>query len=452
MNSQVKNEQRKKYFQTINKAVFFLFVSAANAETKPYIVPSPPNILEQRIELVEPEGTLSLTAALSLALLHNPALQSYAWDIRIADVKTLRAGLLPNPELTVEAENFLGSGQLEDFDQTETTVSISQLFELGGKRTKRKALAMSQRDLAIWDFETHRMDVIYQVARQYINVLANQARLTLAIETMAVAEEIYNSSVESVKAGMVSPLEQGKSRVELAKARLHKAKVFSELTSNRQNLAAVWGSETPLFKQVNGDLQAVQPVPELLFLLARLKDNPDLARWSAEIERYRKAIDLAKAQKIPNITFVAGGRHFAEGDDFAVVAEVSAPLFIFDTQQTGVDEAEMVLSQSLQKHRAAKIAIRAALLESYQQLQMSEVVIKVIQQDVLPSAKDVLNAAKIAHQLGEIGSLDLLDAQRTFFQTGNQHLDALTTFQLNVAKIERLIGGALNASSNKISE
>lgn len=452
VNLQVKNNQNKKYFQAINSFVFCLFVSSASAESKPYIVPSPPDMLKQRVELVEPQGLLTLTEALSLALLHNPTLQSFAWDIRIADVKTLRAGLLPNPELSLEGENFLGSRQLEDFDQTETTFSISQLFQLGGKRAKREALAMTERDLALWDYEARRMDIIYQVATCYIHVLANQARLKLAIETTAIAEEIYDTSVARVEAGMVSPLEQGKSRVELAKARLHKATVASELQIKKQNLAAVWGSVTPLFKKVIGDLSSVQTVPELPTLLSRLSNNPDLARWSAEIERYRKAIALAKAQKIPDITFMAGGRHFAEKDDFAVVAGISAPLFIFDTKQTGVDEAQMILTQAMQKQRAAKVAIRSELIESYQQLTLSQVGIKVIREDVLPSANQVLKAAKIAYRLGEIGSLDLLDAQRTSFQSGNQHLEALADFQLNVAKIERLIGGALSPLADKITE
>ena len=139
VNPQEKINPFKKYLWPLSGLVCFLFQSAVLAETKPYAIPSPPNMLEQRVELVEPQGALSLTEALSLALLHNPTLQEFAWGIRISDVKTLRAGLLPNPELDVEAENFLGSGQQRDFDQTETTVAISQLFELGGKRAKERA-------------------------------------------------------------------------------------------------------------------------------------------------------------------------------------------------------------------------------------------------------------------------------------------------------------------------
>jgi outer membrane protein, heavy metal efflux system len=443
VNSQAKIIHLKKSIFHFSSIVFCLFLPTVNADPETYTVPPPPNILEQRVQLVEPQGTLSITEALSLALLHNPTLQEFAWDIRIGDVKTLRAGLLPNPELGIEVENFLGSGQQQNFEKTETTLSFSQLFELGGKRSKRKSLANTERDLAIWDYESKRMDVIAQVAARYIDVLANQARLKLANETTSLAEEIYNTVVARVKAGKVSPLEQSKSRVELAKARLSKAKVLRELVSRKQNLGTLWGSLNPLFSNVSGDLDSVQTVPEFSMLLSRLDNNPDLARWSAEIERYQKAISLAKANKIPDLTIMAGTRHFAVNDDFAAVAGVSVPLFIFDNKQTGVDEANMILTQAMQRRQAVRIAIRSALVDNYQQLQMSQVEIEAFREEVLPSARDALKAAKVAYRLGKIGSLDLLDSQRTLFQSNSQYLEALAAFHLNVGKIERLIGGAL---------
>lgn len=450
--NKLKSAQFRRCFPFLTGVAAYLFLSSASAETETYVVPPPPNILEQRVQLIEPQGVMTLVDVLSLALLHNPLLQDFAWDIRIGDVRALRAGLLPNPELAVEVENFLGSGQRKNFAQTETTLSLSQLFELGGKRSKRKALAESERDLAVWDYESRRLDVISKVAARYIDVLANQARSKLAVETAAVAEEIYQTVAARVKAGKVSPLEQSKSRVELAKELMRKARVQRQLLISKQNMAALWGSMKPLFKTVSGDVYAVQQVPEFSKLLSLLNNNPDLARWSAEIARYHKAISLAKAKKIPDITFMAGARHFAENDDFAAVAGISAPLFIFDNKQTGVAEAELILTQAMQKQQAANIAIHASLLENYQQLQISEVETRAFREAVLPSAEEAFKAAKVAYRLGEIGSLELLDAQRTLFQSQSQYLEAAATFQLNVAKIERLIGGALNPSPEKKRE
>jgi cobalt-zinc-cadmium efflux system outer membrane protein len=426
---------------------FFCSVQSVYAETAQYDVPPPPNILNSKVELVEPQGLLSLEQAMSLSLLHNPMLQDFALATRVADVKTLGAGLYKNPELDIEVENFLGSGRLRRFQQTETTFSISQLFELGGKRSKRQALAETEYDLSIWNYEARRMDMIYLVAINYIKVLANQARLELATETTRLAEEIYDTVGARVKAGKVSPLEQSKSRVELANARLEQARVKRALIISKQNLAALWGSANPLFSNVTGNLFFTQKLPEFSEIQARLKNNPDLARWEAEIARYRKAISLAKAKKIPDVTVMAGARHFADQDDFAAVAGFSVPLFIFDNKQYGVDEANILLTQGLQRRQAASVEIQATFVENFQQLQMSETEIEAIKNEVLPSAKAALEAAKTAYRLGKIGSLDLLDAQRTLFRTSIQQLEALVSYHLNVARIERLIGGALNPAS-----
>ena len=52
--------------------------------------------------------------------------------------------LIPNPEAAFEAENFLGGKELSGLKGSEFTLSASQLFELGGKRSSRINLAESE--------------------------------------------------------------------------------------------------------------------------------------------------------------------------------------------------------------------------------------------------------------------------------------------------------------------
>ena len=92
-------------------------------------------------EIVEPTGAITLRKALALALMHNPELKAYSWDIRISQARELQAGLWPNPEFGVEVEDVGGSGELSGFDAAETTIQLSQLIELGGKSDKRVKVA-----------------------------------------------------------------------------------------------------------------------------------------------------------------------------------------------------------------------------------------------------------------------------------------------------------------------
>ncbi|MEL7048547.1 MAG: TolC family protein, partial [Pseudomonadota bacterium] len=102
---------------------------------------------------------LTLRESLAAALLHHPKLQTVAWDLRIEEARHLQAGLLPNPEAELELENFGGSGELSGTDALETTLSLRQLIELGGKREARIRAAEGAWRVSRLDYETQRLDV-----------------------------------------------------------------------------------------------------------------------------------------------------------------------------------------------------------------------------------------------------------------------------------------------------
>ena len=53
-----------------------------------------------------PTGSLSLRDAVSVALLQNPDLSSFAWEVRAREARALQAGRFSNPVLGVLAEDL----------------------------------------------------------------------------------------------------------------------------------------------------------------------------------------------------------------------------------------------------------------------------------------------------------------------------------------------------------
>src|SRR4030066_235049 len=88
-----------------------------------------------------PTGTIPLRDAVALSLVNNPKLKAFSLDIRAAEARKLQAGLLPNPEIDVEVEEFGGTGDRTGFDSSQTSIQIAQLIELSDKRSKRPPLA-----------------------------------------------------------------------------------------------------------------------------------------------------------------------------------------------------------------------------------------------------------------------------------------------------------------------
>jgi outer membrane protein, heavy metal efflux system len=388
----------------------------------------------------EPTGVLTLRQALALALLQNPELAASSWEVRAAEARTLQAGLLSNPELDITVENFAGSGAYQGVRAAETTLRLSQAIELGGKRRRRTQAAALERDLAAWDYETKRVDVLSEVTKAFVEVLRAQERLETQTELVRLAGQVLAAVAERVKAGKVSPMEESKARVALSTSHIALERARGELDTARRRLAATWGSTTPAFQKAAGAFDAVTTPPPVEQLAQRVLQNPDLARWSTEMQQRQAAVALAQVQKFPDLTAGAGVRYFSDPGDAALVFELSLPLPLFDRNQGGILEAQSRLAKATEERRAAAVRVQTALGTAYTALATAFAEVTTLHNAVLPESRRAFEATSEGYRQGKFGLLDVLDAQRTLFEAREQYIDALADYHKAVVEIERLLG------------
>ncbi|MFQ5605750.1 MAG: TolC family protein, partial [bacterium] len=413
-------------------------------EIKSYHAPKQiPEVKTPLLTIAEPTDTLTFQQALSLALLRNPQLAVFSWEVRAREAQAVQASLLPNPEVEVEIENIGGSGDLSGFDQSETTVLLGQLFELGGKRKKRTRVAALESDLAAWDYEIKRLEVLTEVTQAFVDVLSLQQRLTLNTELIRLAQEFVDIVARRVEAGATSPAEVSRARVALSNARIELERTRRELQAARKRLAATWGSTTPTFQQAVGELDTSLSMPDFDRLLTLLTQNPEVARWAMEMQQRRAVLSLAKAQGIPDPSIGGGFRRLNESRDNAFVLALSLPLPIFDRNQGATEEARARISQAEWQKRATETAIATQISEAYQSLSTAYSEATMLQSSVLPEAQKAYDTINEGYRLGKFGFLDVLDAQRTLFDARSQYLLSLTDYQKAKAELEKLIGQSL---------
>jgi len=392
----------------------------------------------------EPAGSLSLRDALAAALLRSPDLAAVGYEVRVREAEALQAGILPNPELIIKFENFGGTGQVGSFDSLKTTLALSQVIELGGKRLKRRRVAQYSTQLAGWEYEIRRIDVLSKTTADYVGLLAAERRLRIANETLQLAQRLYNVVGERVDAGKVSPVDRTKARVELAQTELAHEQADRAVKAARFHLAANWGSTKPLFTHLTGNLIHTDSPPTLESILERVEQNPDIARWAAE-SAYRQAeIELALAQRVPNISLTGGVRHYNDIDEVAFVAGLSLPLPIFDNNKDGIQATRLRSLKGDKLSESARVRVRTAVVETYLKYETAYISVRTTQDQILPGAKSAFEAAEEAFRQGKIGALDLLDSERTLFNAHRQLTDALITYHLAIISAERLIGAPLH--------
>ena len=392
-----------------------------------------------------PSGALTLRQALALALMGNPELAAASWGTRAAEARTLQAGLLPNPELEAEVEEFAGQGDLRGVDAAATTLALSQLVELGGKRVRRVRVAELEGELAGWDYEAKRLDVFTETAKTFVQVLAAQQRVALNEELVRLAERGHKTVMQKVQSGKVSAVEGDKARVELATSRIELAQAKRGLAARRKQLAASWGSGAPTFEQVSGQLGAASRIPSAEQLAGCLARNPDVARWATEIKQRQARLALERANRTPDLTLSGGVQYFNETDDGAFVVGVSVPLPLFDRNQGGIREAQAELAKAAEGRRAAEAQLHADLAGAYEALASAHDEATALKSEVLPAAQRAFDAVQEGYRQGKFAYLEVLDAQRTLFEARQKLIEALASYHQAVADVERLIGQSLGS-------
>jgi cobalt-zinc-cadmium efflux system outer membrane protein len=415
-----------------------------------YEAPADPSRLaSQEGAVVLVSGELSLREALAAALLHNPRLRATAWGPRIEEANRLQAGLLPNPEAGVEFENFAGSGELSEADALETTLVLSQLIELGGKRESRMRVAEEAWRVSALDYEIERLAVLTETADRFVRVLEIQRRVEIAERARDLAEESRRVIDRRVQAGDVSPIDEIKARLESESARIAAERLKRDLDAARRDLSAMWDQDEPAFTSLLGSLDDLGLAPSMSRLAAQVEAHPEVLRWAAEADRLRAVVELERAQSVPDVTAGLGVRYVNEIDDTALVAGLSVPLPLFDRNQAGILAARLRAAQALDEGRASRRELATRLNREYARLTAAYHEAQAITDVLLPASRDAYEATRRAYEEGKVPYLSVLDAQRTLFDTEAQQLEALAEYHTALVQVEGLIATPLDTVSSE---
>ena len=445
----------------------------------------------------EAAGPLPLSQALELVLLRSPYLESYAWDVRAADARALQARLRVNPVFSLqfdevrwedgpethtsirrlgdgaEIERRTQEGDASGFGEAEITVTLSQDIELGKKRAKRTRLSEQERDVAARDYQVAKAAVLAETAKDFAQVLAQQAQLELAGERVAHAEEV----VEKLERSRLPVTARNKATTGLTEAMIEQSRVRRDLDTARLRLASHWGSTAPRFERADGQLGALPPLPSQAVVLERIEENPEIGRWAAELEAREAALAVERAQAVPDLETRIGfrsdrlrsrdtrgfslrpdrfeleerHRSYARSRDNTLLFEFSIPLPVFDRNQGAIEEARHLLAKADAESRAVAVRVRTEALSLWTVLEAARTEVDAIETEIIPKHTETLATIQKGVQMGGFTHFDLADARRDLDAARQDRIEALLAYHEAAADLQRLIGCPPAAAGNALS-
>jgi cobalt-zinc-cadmium efflux system outer membrane protein len=400
----------------------------------------------------EPRGELTLVRAVEAALARNPDLIASAYELNAADARITQARLRPNPEISAQLDNFGIAGEARGTSVLGSSLSLSQVIEMGGKRALRTDVANNDRDLVGIERQAQQLDVLAEVARRFISVVAAQERRVFAQSARELTQRTLDAINARVQAARSPEAERSRARIALTRALVEEQQAQSELRAARSALAALWGSQEPSFTEARADLFALDPVESFETLVSKLERNPDFVRFASEVRLRDAELRLAQAQARPNITLGVGVGRFNETRNTGVSVGFSMPLPLFDRNQGNVREAQVRRTQTDSQRRAAFLRARAAVFGLYQELLASRSRLETLRTQALPQAQQALDQTQYGYERGRFSYLELATAQQELLQLRATVIEAAADYHRVLAEIERLTNErvAENATSQEL--
>ncbi len=383
-------------------------------------------------------STLKLIEAIIIGLRNNPRLKFLKLEINALQAEALQAGLYPNPEVGMDLENFLGTGDFGDFNNGENTFFITQNFVLGGRLSKAEKLKLINSNVARWQFEKERLNLISEVRKSFTHISSLQRQNELNKKLLKISKEFLTNLERRIKAGKVSPAEASRASLISTSLEILIQNTDMQLASEKARLKALLGKPDLQINYVEDISHLRYDIPELKLLRELILESPSLAQYKTEMERVKTVVELEEAKVIPDLSVSLGIRRLNETNDNVFVFGASIPLPLFNDNRGNIQEAIIRKDQTKYEFDGALNQAEAKLKFLYNNIKVFGMMIDKLERESIPRAKDAFKIINEGNLVGRFTVLDVLDAQRSLFELESQYVKAVEEYNRNVIELEEL--------------
>ncbi|MBK7105526.1 MAG: TolC family protein [Ignavibacteriae bacterium] len=395
---------------------------------------------QQENDLINQSEEITISVAVETALKNNPNLKAVKYEITILEKQKIQAELIPNPEAEFEAENFLGGKELSGFKGSEYTILGSQLLELGGKKGSRVNLAETEIVSSIGEYELLKLDVIANVKSTFFSLYQVQKQIEQQRKFVELNEEILKTISERVKAGRTSAAEESKVKVTLTKSMIELDRFQRNFSSIQAQLNSLLGTTGRNLIPVTILFDSISVPRTREEIIGNIEEIPTLKLLQNDINLREAALELERSLAVPDLTISGGLRYLNELKTNSFVARLSIPLPFFNRNQGNIEAAEVRLEQIDAIKNTRRLNVIAQLNTAYNNLLSSYNNAQQLKNSIIPEAENAYEITRHGYIQGRFAFIDLLDAQRTLFETQTQFLLELADYYNSLIEIEKITG------------
>ena len=390
------------------------------------------------------QSPLTLDEALVVVLENNPVLLAGDYQAQATAAKIRQAKQSTPVNVTLELENFAGSGRFSGDDLLEATLSLGKVLELGNKAGLRGDIARNEAALLGNEQDAERLDLLAEATRRFVHVVVDQERLTIAREKLTVAKDTAAIVDQRIRIGKSPDTERRRIRIAVARAETELEHAEHVLATSRLKLATLWGRTEAGFSNARASLFDLNPLGSFDELAQLLERNPDLTRYASEQRLAEARLRLAKSRRRMDIELSGGVRYHNITDDSAMVLSASIPFGTRSRAAPGIESSRLLSERQPLLYKQRQLELHASLYEIYQELSHAYSATQTLREQIMPEAELILRDYEQGYRSGRYSLIALSDAQKTLLDARLESVMTAADFHNYRIEIERLTGQAMS--------
>ena len=398
----------------------------------------------------------TLQSLIELALSNNLDLASARSRMREAEAQLTRARAPLYPSVDVAA----GFEREDESDLTNSPGGAEDTFTFlgllnweldiwGFNRRTAQAFA-ADLDAAEWQIYAQQVSLIGVVSATYYNLLAVRQQLALTRSTVISRQQTLRIQELRNQSGVISGLEVAQAEFAVAEAEQQIPRLENQILLFENQLRRLLG-ESPTAVETTALLQDI-PLAENLpagLPAELLERRPDVRIAEFSLVAANAEVGVAKADLLPRIVLTGGfGNESAElsdlldseGRTWITQIGITQPVFNAGARRAAVDAA-------WERRQQAELAYVDTVLRSLEDVsnslstytQAGELAASTAR--LRDAAQEYLRLATARYNNGVIGYIDVLVAQRQFFDAELELIEAIRDRHLTIALLYRALGG-----------
>lgn len=396
--------------------------------------------------------TPQLSRLMAQARAGNLDLASAATRLLQADAQLRQTGatLLPSVDGSASGRRGGNSGDGNVSSGFNASLNASYEIDFWGRNRAAVEAAAANLNASRYDLEALAITTNASVARSWFQLVENQARLQLARDNLAAAEQVLNIVEARYRFGADDSLAVSQQRALVAQLRANLPALEQQTLQLRNSLALLLG-QGPDF--VPGALPAMTditvPEPGAGLPSELLNRRPDIRASEQHLLAANANLTAARAALYPSIQLTGsyGAQSSALSDlvsnplnPWSLAAGLTQPIFDGGRLRAQVEISEASQQEALIGYQRAILdalidadTALGALQQARRQYQL--------QQAATAESELAFELAQARYKAGAIDLQNLLDTQRSYFQSQDSLVQQRAAWLLATVDLYRALGG-----------